>query len=94
MNLFSNPSLSEFQKLISKVTNGKAVHDLVLDYDGEVLIDPQLEQPDLDLDKFKVHIRLQSLQPLKNLFNYLLNAWNDNFPREFNISFSHPQLSR
>ena len=80
MNIFLNPSIREFQKLISNVANGRAVHDVVLDYDGEVLIDPQLERPDLDLKKFKAHIRLRSLKPLRDLFSFLLHAWNDTFP--------------
>ena len=82
MNLFLNPSLSEFQKLVNKVTGGSSVHDVVLDYDGEVLIDPQLEQPGLDLKKFKVHLQLKSMQPLRDLYAYLLSAWNDNFAAE------------
>jgi len=80
MNIFLNPSISEFQKLISKVANGRAVHDVVLDFDGEVLIDPQLEQPDLDLKKFKAHIRLSNFNPLRDLYAFLLQAWNDTFP--------------
>jgi hypothetical protein len=92
MNIFLNPSISEFQKLISKVANGRAIHDVVLDYDGEVLIDPQLEQPDLDLKKFKAHIRLQSLKPLRDLYSYLLDAWNDTFPGQ-NSHQATPRLS-
>ena len=82
MNLFLNPSLSEFQKLVNQVRNGRPVHDVVLDYDGEVLIDPQVEQPGLDLKKFKMHLRLKSLRPLRDLFTCLLQAWNGNFAGE------------
>ena len=94
MNLFMNPSLSEFQKLLSKKVNGKAVHDLVLDYDGEVLIDPQVEHPHLDLDKFKVHVRLKTLKPLRDLYNLLLNAWNDNFALKSSFQLRPDMMAR
>jgi hypothetical protein len=77
MNLFLNPSLREFRKLFGKGGVQTEVHHVVLDYDGEVLVDPQLEQPDLDLKKFKVHVQLRSLKPLHDLFQYLMNAWNE-----------------
>ena len=77
MNLFLNPSLREFRKLFGKGGTRHEIHHVVLDYDGEVLVDPQLEQPDLDLKKFKVHVQLRSLKPLHDLFQYLVNAWND-----------------
>jgi len=85
MNLFFNPSESEFQKLINKFKSDAMVHEVVVDYDGEVLVDPQLEQPKLDLNKFKVHVRITPLSTkavekkptlLSHLFNQLLNAWN------------------
>ena len=88
MNLFLNPQKRELHKLISQTDNGKKIHDVVVDYDGEVLIDPDLEQPNLDLNKFKVRVRLsdrltnaldvQSNQ-LQMLFNNLQKAWNDKY---------------
>jgi hypothetical protein len=86
MNLFYNPSLSEFQDLFRK-TGTKEVHHLVVDYDGEVLIDPHLEQPGLDLNKFKVKMRLSRQRKeaiekesghLLNLFDNILNTWEHN----------------
>jgi hypothetical protein len=88
MNLFFNPQERELHKLISQVKNDKKVHDVVVDYDGEVLLDPELEQPNLDLNKFKVHVRLsnsliEALQMpsnhLRSLFNNLQQAWNDKY---------------
>jgi hypothetical protein len=88
MNLFYNPKERELQKLIKETHNNKKFHDVVVDYDGEVLIDPELEQPNLDLNKFKIHLRLsdrfiralnmQSKQ-LKNLYSNLQKAWNDKY---------------
>ncbi len=86
MNLFYNPSPSEFQELLRK-NETKEVHHLVVDYDGEVLIDPQLEQPGLDLNKFKVKMRLSRQRKeeiekesgrLLNLFDNILDTWEHN----------------
>jgi len=84
MNLFINPSLSDLYQLICKSKNTNSIHDLVVDYDGEVLIDPQLEQPELQPKKFKLHVQFNELTKkailtgsnnLKTLFNNLKNAW-------------------
>ena len=55
-----------------------------MDFDGEVFIDPQLEQPNLDLNKFKTHIQItqhikKALDPkrLRDLFDNILNNWNE-----------------
>ena len=76
MNLFFNPSISEFKKLLNNTDNSLTVHDLVIDYDGEVLIDPHLQQPELDLDRFKVHVQLRDNSHFRKLFNFILRAWN------------------
>jgi hypothetical protein len=77
MNLFFNPSPTEFRKLLMKADNGLSVHDLVIDYDGEVLLDPHLQQPHLDLDKFKVHVQLRGYNHFRKLFDFLMRAWNN-----------------
>jgi hypothetical protein len=77
MNLFFNPSINEFKKLLSKTNNGLPVHDLVIDYDGEVLIDPHIQQPELDLDRFKVHVQMRGNEQFKKLFNFILRAWKN-----------------
>ena len=77
MNLFFNPSISEFKKLLVKTENDLGVHDLVIDYDGEVLLDPHLKQPWLDLDRFKVHVQLRGHNHLKKLYNFIMYAWQD-----------------
>ena len=96
MNLFTNPSASEFQKLFKKTNNTIAEHAVVVDYDGEVLIDPQVNQPQLDLNKFKVKVHLSEgklkilySQParLQNLFKRIMNDWNKNDFAERSIAF-------
>jgi hypothetical protein len=86
MNLFLNPTVEDLQSLIKSAPETKAVHDVVLDYDGEVLIDPQISHPELDLNKFKFRIQLPAISkravmlgsaPLRYLYNNLLRAWNN-----------------
>lgn len=85
MNLFHNPSVDELQTLLQNASATKNIHDVVLDYDGEVLIDPQVSQPNLDLNKFKFRMQLTefsklavslSSAPLRYLYNNLMRAWD------------------
>jgi hypothetical protein len=87
MNLFINPSLHELRKLFSQCDTSTPNHNLVVDYDGEVLIDPDLEQPEIDLDRFKYRVRLQSISKdyinrgslwMRNLLNNLVYCWENN----------------
>jgi hypothetical protein len=95
MNLFFNPSLKELRNMLRDIENHESEHDVVVDYDGEVLVDPQLQQPELDLDKFKFRIRLNELNTaaasgksglFQNLFRHLMNAWNNTNGSELNIA--------
>jgi len=85
MNLFHNPSVDELQTLLQSAPETKNIHDVVLDYDGEVLIDPQVNHPHIDLSKFKFRVQLtefskralsMSSAPLRFLYNNLLRAWD------------------
>jgi hypothetical protein len=86
MNLFYNPSVNELQKLITKNLKSASEHNIVIDYDGEVLIDPDLVQPDLDLNKFKFRIKLNAIRKhyikrgsswLSILLNNLVKGWKE-----------------
>ena len=85
MNLFLNPSVKELSKLIESTESTKP-HNIVVDYDGEVLIDPELKQPELDLSKFMYRLRIRTPKSIirqgsnwmQNLLNNLLTAWNEN----------------
>ena len=85
MNLFHNPSVDDLRSLLKSAPETKNVHDVVLDYDGEVLIDPQENHPHLDLSKFKFRVQLTEFSkralmvgtaPLRYLYNNLMRAWN------------------
>lgn len=87
MNLFFNPSVNELRKLIRETNNEKEVHHIVIDYDGEVLIDPEITQPELNLDRFKFRINLyerpknfikSKSEKLVTLFNKLMEGWEGN----------------
>lgn len=87
MNLFINPSIQELDKLLSQCDASTPNHNLVVDYDGEVLIDPDLQQPEIDLDRFKFRIRLQATGKdllnrgsnwMRNLLNNLVYCWENN----------------
>jgi hypothetical protein len=88
MNLFFNPRQSELFKLLSKATNGKPVHEVVVDFDGEVLVDPEIERPNLDTYRFKMRFMLsdrlvkllhEHSSHLNSLFIKMQNAWNDKY---------------
>ena len=62
-----------------------------MDYDGEVLIDPQILQPELEVSKFKVLLKLSDpcmkmicdkTASLRNLLNIILKAWYDDGTRK------------
>ena len=87
MNLFINPSIQELNQLLSQCDASTPNHNLVVDYDGEVLIDPDLSQPEIDLDRFKLRIRLQATGKdlinrgsnwMRNLLNNLVYCWENN----------------
>jgi hypothetical protein len=84
MNLYYNPSMNELLELIRRTENHNNLHNLVVDYDGEVLIDPQILQPELEVSKFKVLLKLSDPSMkmigdkkscLRNLLNIILKAW-------------------
>lgn len=86
MNLFLNPSINELRRLMRDNDNEKTVHDIVVDYDGEVLVDPDLKQPELKPERFKFRIRLHERprnfvrdksEKLRQLFNKLVDGWEN-----------------
>jgi hypothetical protein len=87
MNLFINPSVQELNKLLSQCDASIPSHNLVVDYDGEVLLDPDLQQPEIDLDRFKLRIQLRATGKdllnrgshwMRNLLSNLVYCWENN----------------
>ena len=96
MNLFNDPSLQELSILLSQCDNSAANHNLVVDYDGEVLIDPDLQQPEIDLNRFKLRITLKATGKelinrgsswMHTLLSKLVYCW------ENNLSFNEPAFN-
>lgn len=94
MNLFRKASLIELQQLLSKTDKNAPVHNIVIDYDGEVLIDPELSQPEIDLNKFKYRVQLSTAGKdylkrgstfIQHLMEQLLFGWQGKGHRNFNL---------
>ncbi len=90
MNLFFNPSIHELRNLIKDADPNPAIHNLVVDGDGEVLLDPDLKQPDLDINKFPFRFRLRSPQLLLSkgsqwlsyVYEFLLTEWENKMSKK------------
>ncbi len=82
MNLFYNPSLLSLRQLVDTGKKSLAVHNIVIDYDGEVIIDPELKFAGVGLNRYKFHTKIY--QSIKNdarslhlLFETLRTAYNN-----------------
>ena len=83
MNLFYNPSMTDLRQLLSSSQKSSNVHNVVIDFDGEVIIDPEMKYQGIPLSKFKFHTQIsQSIRNnakgMKALFETLLAAYNGN----------------
>ena len=78
MNLFYKPSLSELANLIDQNTLTSPQYHVIVDFDGEVLIDHQASLSPAALSKYKFHFTMSG----KNLFGQTdryLNYLNQQF---------------
>jgi hypothetical protein len=83
MNLFFNPSLIALRQLVDTGKKSLSVHNIVIDYDGEVIIDPETRFADIGLNRFKFHTQINSsvksnARALHLLFETLRAAYNSN----------------
>ncbi len=82
MNLFYDPSISALRQLVDSSDKSLKVHNVVIDFDGEVIIDPEVKYTGIELSRFKFHTRIsQSIKKnakgMKALFETLLQAYSD-----------------
>jgi hypothetical protein len=94
MNLFYNPSITELRQLVDSANNTVDKHNVVIDFDGEVIIDPEMKYKGIPLNKFKFHTTVtesvkHNARSLKALFETLVEAYQRNsnaidFQRKFN----------
>lgn len=64
MNLNYEPTIAELRRLIDSAQKSLTAHNVVVDFDGEVIVDPELKYPGVDLDKFKFRTRISNLAKL------------------------------
>ena len=81
MNLNYDLSTEALKQLVAKADQKIPVHNIAVDYDGEVLIDPELYYPQVDIKRYKFWARIQnaSLRNFRNLqalHAILINEFN------------------
>ncbi len=83
MNLFYQPSVTELRQLINSANKSFTRHNIVIDFDGEVIIDPETKYKGIDLNRFKFRTTItesvkSNARSLKALFDTLLEAYHKN----------------
>ena len=83
MNLFYDTSISSLRQLVETADKSLPVHNVVVDFDGEVIIDPETKFAGVNLSRFKFRTQItqavkSDARLLRTLFQTLLAAYNDN----------------
>ena len=82
MNLFYDPSLLALRQLVNNAKASQPVHNVAVDFDGEVIIDPELHFPNVDINRYMFHTNINTVENKENnlhsLFNKLIEAFNGN----------------
>lgn len=87
MNLFYNPSLTDLSALLEQCPKTNDIN-LIVEYDGEVLIEKNSEKKQSRLNKYKFYIRglgksfagnaAHNMRYINNLFKDLVYCWEKN----------------
>ena len=82
MNLYSDTSLTGLRQLVDTGKKSLPVHHIVVDHDGEVIIDPEMKFAGVGLNRFKFHTQISqsvkgNARSLKILLESLLLAFSD-----------------
>ena len=80
MNLFYDPSIKELKNLMREKVTAAPVHNIVVDYDGEVILDPEFKYAGIPLNRYKYQLRFGSNCDLSALLKSLLDGFNDSIP--------------
>ncbi|MCW3127237.1 MAG: hypothetical protein JWO03_2895 [Bacteroidetes bacterium] len=69
MNLNYDQSPETLQALLATADENLPTHSIAVDYDGEVIVDPEIRYPDVDIKryKFRTHIWNASIRSAKKL---------------------------
>jgi len=81
MNLFYDPSIAHLRQLVDTADKSLLANNIVIDYDGEVIIDPEKKFAGVELSRFKFRTQVtqavtEDMQSLLNLFETLRAAYN------------------
>ena len=81
MNLFYDPSIMGLRQLVDTADKSLPTHNIVIDYDGEVIIDPEKKFAGINLARFKFCTQItnavnSNTQSLMELFETLRAAYN------------------
>jgi hypothetical protein len=81
MNLWYKPSIDHLKELIDNAVPSFKEHNIALDYDGEVIIDPEIHYPHVPIHRFKFHTQIGHMAGkrkanLKMLFAELVRAFD------------------
>lgn len=83
MNLFYDPSILALRQLVDTASYAQPVHNIAVDFDGEVIIDPEKHYPGVALHKYKFCTQINETDKSKDsvllsLYKTLVGAFNGN----------------
>lgn len=99
MNLFYSPSLSQLSTIIAKSNDYTNYHHVLVEHDGEVLIELSSERKNRVLPKYRFYFKdflygrsclgsdaAKNLQFLNQLYKNLLYCWENNLSGSVNFN--------
>jgi hypothetical protein len=78
MNLFYNPTVQDLRRLLNEKLSTLTAHNIVVDYDGEVIVDPEFKYSGVPINRYKYRARFGTNCSLKLLLEDLLAGFRDN----------------
>ena len=81
MNLNYDQSQESLQALLATADDELPTHNIAVDYDGEVIVDPELHYPDVDVKRYKFYTQIwdasiRSARKLQALHATLMSVIN------------------
>src|SRR5258705_1445658 len=99
MNLFHSPYLSQLSILIAGCTNRSSYYDIIVDFDGEVLIEPSSKRKSNVLPAYKFYFKdflhgrscgrggaSENLAYLNQLYKNLMYCWENEMSGSVNYN--------
>ncbi len=79
MNLYSDPTMMELRQLIDNADPSLTEHHVAVDFDGEIIMDPEVHYPEVPLYKYKFCVQVRrklNTDGIKELFITLIDGFN------------------